>query len=194
MIRDLVRDAVEMARVAMGAADGRAIAKTMLLDSFAVMALTRAREAARRYHVPGVNRLLRLTQMTIYGTEIGKDVTLGHGVYLVHTLGVVIGGHARVGKRVRFMGNNTVGTAKDNGWPIIEDDVTVGAGARILGPIRIGAGAQIGANAVVISDIPRGAVAVGIPARVKTIVKQESDLADEKAAYEEPKTNGRAHT
>ena len=57
----------------------------------------------------------------------------------VHTVGIVIGGTARVGSRVRFMGSNTVGTAKDNGYPVIEDDVEVGAGARILGPIRVGA-------------------------------------------------------
>jgi len=83
----------------------------------------------------------------------------------VHPVGTVVGGTARVGDRVRFMGNNTVGTAKDNGYPIIENDVIVGAGARILGPVRIGARSVIGANAVVLSDVPPDSVAVGIPAR-----------------------------
>jgi serine acetyltransferase len=66
------------------------------------------------------------------------------------------------------MGNNTVGSAKDNGCPVIEDDVLVGCGARILGPIRIGARAQIGANAVVVTDVPADAVAVGVPAVIRT--------------------------
>jgi serine O-acetyltransferase len=104
--------------------------------------------------------------MTLFGIEIGKDVTLGHGVYFVHTSGIVIGGDSRIGNRVRFYGSNTIGTAKDNGYPVIEDDVWIGAGARILGPITIGAGARIGANAVVLTSVPAGAVAVGIPAKV----------------------------
>jgi serine O-acetyltransferase len=58
-----------------------------------------------------------------------------------------------------------VGTAKDNGYPVIEDDVIVGAGARILGPIRVGARSSIGANAVVLEDVPPDSVVVGIPAK-----------------------------
>lgn len=142
-----------------------------VLDSFPILLMTRAREAARRHRIPVVNRLLRLTQMAIYGVEIGKDVQLGEGVSFVHSLGTVIGGDAKIGARVRFMGNNTVGTAKDNGFPRIEDDVVVGCGARILGPIVVGEGAVIGANAVVLHDVPKGAVVAGIPAHVVGIRK-----------------------
>jgi serine O-acetyltransferase len=165
MIRDFINDALEMTKTAAGQVTFANIARTVLLDSYPVVAMTRVRETARRWHLPGVNRLIRLVQSTVYGIEIGKDVTLGQGVYFVHTLGTVIGGNAQIGKRVRLMGGNTIGTAKDNGYPIIEDDVVIGCGARILGPVRIGAGAQIGANAVVLTDIPAGAVAVGIPAK-----------------------------
>jgi serine O-acetyltransferase len=175
MIRDWIKDAIEMSRAANGDASLRSVARTVLLsDSYAVLAITRAREAARRWHVPGVNRLLRLTQTVLYGIEVGKDVTFGPGVYLVHTLGTVIGGDSRVGARVKFMGNNTVGTAKDNGCPVIEDDVVVGCGARILGPVRIGARAQIGANAVVLTDVPPDAVAVGVPASVRSRAEPNS--------------------
>jgi serine O-acetyltransferase len=161
------RDAVELARAVGGTADARTIASAALsTDAFRILALQRAREAARATHVPLANHLLRVLQTSIFGVEIGKDVTLGYGVYFVHTHGIVIGGDARVGDRVRFYGSNTIGTAKDDGYPVLEEDVWVGAGARILGPIRIGARARIGANAVVLSDVPADGVAVGIPARV----------------------------
>lgn len=144
----------------------RSTVRTLVLDAFPILALTRVREIARRFHIVGMNRVLRLSQMALYGIEIGNQVVLGHGVYFVHSMGIIIGGDSRIGDRVRFMGNNTVGTAKDNGYPVIGNDVMIGAGARILGPVHIGDGAHIGANAVVLTDIPAGAVALGIPAHV----------------------------
>jgi serine O-acetyltransferase len=162
---NLWRDILELTRASDSVPELRSVLRTMLLDGFSILVLTRVREVARRFHIVGVNRILRLSQMALYGVEIGNEVELGHGVYFVHTLGTIIGGDSRIGDRVRFMGNNTVGTAKDNGYPVIENDVMIGCGARVLGPVHIGAGAHIGANAVVITDLPAGAVAVGIPAR-----------------------------
>ena len=71
------------------------------------------------------------------------------------------------GPQATLYGSNTIGTAKDDGYPVIEDDVWIGAGARILGPIRIGARSRIGANAVVVTDVPPDSVAIGIPAKVR---------------------------
>jgi serine O-acetyltransferase len=159
-------DAVELVGAARREARPRAVLHMMGTDAYFLLFLFRARRLVRRLHVPCANRILRLMQMMFGGVEIGNDVTLGHGVYFVHSLGTVIGGTARVGNRVRLLGNNTVGTARDNGYPTIEDDVELGAGARVLGPVRIGARAIIGANAVVLTDIPSDAVAVGAPARV----------------------------
>ncbi|HKP56760.1 MAG TPA: serine O-acetyltransferase EpsC [Polyangiales bacterium] len=169
MLRAVLRDAIEMTRASgAGAIDARTLARSVFLtDSFPVMVMTRVRETCRRWHVPGVNRVLRYTQMALFGIEIGRDVELGPGVFFVHTLGTVVGGNARLGARVKLMGSNTIGTAKDNGCPIIEDDVEIGCGARILGPVRIGARAQIAANAVVISDVPADALAIGVPAVVR---------------------------
>ncbi len=139
-------------------------------DSLQLLALMRLRERARTLHIPGANHVLRRIMTAVYGLEIGNDVVLGEGVYFVHPVGIVIGGNARIGARVRFMGSNTVGTAKDNGYPVIDDDVLVGAGARILGPVHVGRGAIIAANAVVLSDVPAGATVVGAPA--KPLVKR----------------------
>jgi serine O-acetyltransferase len=167
ILRELVGDALSIARTyGRGEVNVGSLAQAIFYDGYAVLAMSRTRELARRWYVPGVNRALRLAQMTFYGIEIGKAVELGEGVVFVHTLGTVIGGDARVGKRVRVMGSVTIGTAKDNGYPTIGDDVTIGAGARILGPVKVGDGAVIGANAVVLVDVPPGAVAVGVPATV----------------------------
>jgi serine O-acetyltransferase len=162
--RQLINDAMQLA--SSNAADTR-LRTAVTSDGFQLLVLQRLRERARRYHVPLVNHLLRRVTTVVYGLELGNGVTVGDGVSFVHPMAVVVGGESKVGNRVRFMGSNTVGTAKENGWPVIEDDVLVGAGARILGPIRIGQGAVIGANAVVLTDVPAGAVVTGIPGVVK---------------------------
>lgn len=167
LLGDLRADARELARVLYARTDAGSLLRTLLAcDSYHILALWRLRTWALRWHVPLVNHLLRRVQTMVFGIELGKAVELGHGVFFVHPIGITVGGHARVGARVRFMGSNTVGTARDDGHPSIDDDVTVGCGARVLGPVHVGARAVIGANAVVLADVPADAVAVGLPARV----------------------------
>ncbi len=170
-------DAVHLARAARREGSTRDAFRMLRTDAWFLLALFRLRRACLKLRIPVLNRVLRMTQMVFGGIELGNDIVLGRGVYLVHSLGTVIGGRAVVGDRVRFLGNNTVGTARDNGHPVIEDDVEIGCGARILGPVRIGRGAVIGANAVVLADVPAYAVAVGMPARVAGFAKQAPDLA-----------------
>ena len=147
--------------------DGRSLVRVALSsDAFHILVLTRLREAVRGARIPFVNHLLRVLTTVLYSIEIGNEAKLGTGVDFVHSLGTVVGGTSTIGDHVVFLGNNTVGNAKNNGYPCIEDDVTVGAGARILGPVRVGKGAVIGANAVVLIDVPAGGTATGIPARV----------------------------
>ena len=174
LFRKIVSDAVELARALAkkrpedggGPSVKEAVKAALTQDGYKVLFMSRVRESARKWHVPGVNHALRLVTTVLYSIEIGNDIELGDGVNFTHTLGTVIGGTSKVGARVKFMGNNTIGTAKDNGCPVIEDDVVIGCGARVLGPIRIGRGAFIGANSVVLTDVPPGAVVSGIPAKI----------------------------
>ncbi len=104
------------------------------------------------------------------GIEIHPGATLGRRVFIDHGMGVVIGETAVVGDDVlMFNGINLGGTTMSPGkrHPTIGDRVVIGAGAKVLGPLRVGPDARIGANAVVVKDVPDGATAVGIPAVIR---------------------------
>jgi serine acetyltransferase len=180
LARELLNDALSLAR-AMGPVSLRTLVNVAVYDGYTVLATTRIRQAARRWHVPFVNRALRLAQMAIYNIEIAKDAELGEGVYFMHTMGTVIGGDAQIGARTILLGSITIGNLNNRGYPRIGEDVIIGAGARIMGPISIGAGALIGANAVVTTDVPAGATAVGVPAVIRV---KKANGGDPARSYE----------
>ncbi len=168
VLREIARDTVSWSRAfCQGQVGVRPLAKVLAHDGLQVLILSRVRQAAVRWQVPLVDGALRRLQTALFGVELSEGAAIGEGVMFVHTVGVVVGGDAQIGDRVTFLGMNTVGTIRDNGYPRIGNDVVVGAGARILGPIRVGDGASIGANAVVVHDVPAGATAVGVPAVVR---------------------------
>jgi serine O-acetyltransferase len=169
LLREIVGDAATIARMFTGRRpSAREVVATVSHDGSLALVLSRLREAAYRHRIPLFGSALRRLQTTLFGIEIARDVRLGEGVVFVHTVGVVIGGNAHIGDRVVFLGGNTIGSVNDRGYPRVGNDVTIGAGARILGPVTIGDGASIGANAVVLCDVPPGAVAVGVPAVVRS--------------------------
>jgi serine O-acetyltransferase len=112
-----------------------------------------------------VSRFVRL----IYGCEISYLADIHPTARFPHkALGVVIGDHVVVGPRCRILQNVTIGgRAGRTGVPVLGADVLVGVGAAVLGPITLGDGAVVGANAVVLTDVPPGLMAVGVPAVVK---------------------------
>lgn len=168
LIQEIVGDTRAIGRSYFGdRTDLRAVVATVSFDGSQVLILSRLREAAARQRVPFFGSAVRRLQTSLFGVEIGRDVRLGEGVLFMHTVGVVIGGDSQVGDRVMFLGGNTIGSIRGGGYPRIGNDVVIGAGARILGAVTIGDGASIGANAVVLCDVPPGAVAVGVPAVVR---------------------------
>ncbi|MFP5358923.1 MAG: serine O-acetyltransferase [Actinomycetes bacterium] len=115
-------------------------------------------------------RLVSQRARRITGIEIHPGATLGRRLFIDHGSGVVIGETAIVGDDVlMFNGINLGGTSMSPGkrHPKIGDRVVIGAGAKVLGPVHIGPDARIGANAVVVKDVPDGATAVGIPAVIR---------------------------
>ncbi len=103
----------------------------------------------------------------VSGADIPLTSHIGGGLKLLHPNGIVIHPDARIGPNCIIFQQVTVGTREHGPQvPEIGGDVSIGAGAKILGGVRIGAHARIGANAVVLCDVPDGAVAVGIPARI----------------------------
>ena len=103
------------------------------------------------------------------GIEIHPGATIGKGFFIDHGMGTVIGETAEIGANVTLYHGVTLGgTGKDKGkrHPTVGDNVLVGAGCKVLGPITIGANSRIGANSVVLSCVPANATAIGIPARV----------------------------
>ena len=107
----------------------------------------------------------------VTGADIPLDCNIGGGLLINHPNGIVIHPGAQIGVNCLIFQQVTVGTRGQGkpGLPVIGGHVDIGAGAKILGPIRIGDHAKIGANAVVVSDVPSGAVAIGIPARVRLV-------------------------
>jgi len=104
------------------------------------------------------------------GIEIHPGATLGRRIFIDHGMGVVIGETAVVGNDVlMFHGVTLGGTTMSHGLrhPTVGDRVVIGAGAKVLGPVHIGSDARIGANSVVVKDVPDGATAVGIPAVIR---------------------------
>ncbi len=113
-------------------------------------------------------RLVSHTMRFLSGVEIHPGARIGRRVFIDHGAGVVIGETAEIGDDcVLYQGVTLGGVSLEQGkrHPTIRDHVVLGAGAKVLGPITIGHGARVGANSVVISDVPAGATVVGIPAR-----------------------------
>lgn len=112
-------------------------------------------------------------------SDVDLQATLGKGLMLPHPNGVVIHGEARIGDDCMIMQQVTVGMIDEGEVPVIGNRVYIGAGAKIIGKLIVGDGARIGANAVVVNDVPPNATAVGIPARIirRATAKSAKSLA-----------------
>jgi serine O-acetyltransferase len=147
----------------------RGVGSAEILTTWAgVQALLAHRVAHALYEaeVPLMPRFVAFGSRAVTGVEIHPAVRIGSDFFIDHGAGVVIGETAEIGDRVTLYQGVTLGGtgfARGKRHPTVGDDVTIGSGAKLLGPVEIGHGAKVGANTVVISDVPPNSTVVGNP-------------------------------
>ena len=132
------------------------------------------------HHLPFLARLNSQLARHITGIEIHPGAKIGRRLVIDHGMGIVIGETAEIGDDcLIYHGVTLGGTGKDHGkrHPTLGNNVMVSAGAKVLGPFKVGDNSRIAANAVVLSEIPPEATAVGVPARVVRIAGEKVDFA-----------------
>jgi serine O-acetyltransferase len=142
-----------------------ALLKVLFADGTCAMILYRLMQASRRLGLVPLEMIFNKLIAVCCNCIIGRGAEFGPGFVLIHSLGVVINGSVRGGSNVFIEHQVTIGAERRKS-PVIGDRVFIGAGAKVLGQVRVGDGARIGANAVVLEDVPSQATVVGIPARV----------------------------
>jgi serine O-acetyltransferase len=152
-----------------------ALVKVLLTDGTLAMVLYRLMQWAGRWRLAPLEMVLGRLNAILCNCIIGRGADFDEAFVLVHATGVVINGAVRGGRRVFIEHQVTIGAERRQS-PVLGDDVFVGAGAKIVGPVSVGEGARVGANAVVVKDVPAHATVVGIPARV---VRQRSPAETE---------------
>ena len=142
----------------------------LLYQGFHILIFHKIAHFLYEYKLYFLARLVSQFARFITGIEIHPGAKIGKRLFIDHGMGIVIGETAEIGDNVTiFHGVTLGGIGGEKGekrHPTVEDDVMIGAGAKILGPITIGKGAKIGANAVVLEDVPPYTTAVGAPARI----------------------------
>jgi serine O-acetyltransferase len=110
--------------------------------------------------------VLQLASGVLTGVVLDRRIRIGRGFHIIHAGMQQIHPHVVIGERCGIMHNVTLGTNMGADAPVIGDDVFLGCGASVLGKVKVGNGARVAANTLVISDVPPGAVAMGVPAKV----------------------------
>jgi len=126
-------------------------------------------------HLPVLPSLLCQVNIAVHAIELPSNVPVGAGLYLPHTVGTVVNAEG-IGSNATIQGGVTVGMRTTPAFPLIGDNVILGAGCRVLGGIRLGDNVSVGANSVVITDVPSGTTVVGIPGRAVHRINESARL------------------
>lgn len=156
------------------------VVKVLLTDGTAAMIWYRLMQWARRWRLVPLEMVFNKLNAICCNCIIGRGADFGPGFVLVHSTGVVINGSVRGGRNVFIEHQVTIGAERRTS-PVLGNDVFIGAGAKIIGSVTVGDGARVGANAVVVHDVPAHSTVVGIPAKVvrQRQARDESPLSHE---------------
>jgi serine O-acetyltransferase len=143
----------------------RVVVKALLTDGTAAMIWYRLMQWSHRHRMWPLAMLFNKVNAVCCNCIIGRGAEFGPRFVLVHSTGVVVNAGVRGGAGVMLEHQVTIGAEKRQA-PVLGDDVFVGAGAKVIGSVRVGDRARVGANAVVVHDVPADSTVVGIPARV----------------------------
>lgn len=165
LLNTLRQDLRAKARWCYGDDSWRSAMRALGTDGTAAMVIYRLMQWSRRHRLFPVEMFFNKLNAVACNCVIGRGAEFGPEFVLIHSSGVVINAAVRGGRGVLIEHQVTLG-AERRQVPVIGDDVFIGAGAKIIGGVHLGDGARVGANAVVLHDVPPGATAVGIPARV----------------------------
>lgn len=151
---------------------------SLLQPRFAPVVLVRYAQNAHARGWYRLAKLISLANFMLFKLEVPARLDIGPGLVIPHPQGTVLGA-CRIGTNATIFHQVTLGgNVADFGFnpslrPVVGDDVTLSVGAKILGPIRLGDSCVVGANAVVLCDVPPGALAVGVPAKIKMSAAEE---------------------
>jgi len=161
----LSHDIREKARISYASQDTAAIVKTLATDGTLSMVLYRLMQGSRDIGAGPLEMVFNKLNSVLGNCIIGRGAEFGPGFILFHSNGVVINGKVKGGANIHLHHEVTIGDDRHGRSPTLGNDIHVGAGAKIFGPIAVGDGARVGANAVVVKDVEPNTTVVGIPAR-----------------------------
>lgn len=142
----------------------RAILKTLATDGTLAMVLYRWMQASHNSRLGPLAMVFNKLNSIFGSCIIGRGAQFGPRFVLVHSHGIVINGAVRGGRDIKIEHQVTIGAERGES-PVLGDELFIGAGAKIIGAVKIGSRVRIGANAVIVKDVPDDVTAVGVPAR-----------------------------
>ena len=152
------------------------VARMLFSDGTTAQVLYRLTQYCQNHHLKPVAFILYRINHLVAHCVIGRGAEFGPGLAIMHSVGLVVNTRVRAGANIILEHGVTIGDAKGR-VPELGDNVFVGAGAKVIGGVHVGNDVKIGANAVVVHDVPDGATVVGIPARVVRMYGKRLDDA-----------------
>ena len=172
MFDQIREDLCAKARWCCGGDNARQVMRVLFWDGTFATLFYRASQFCYRNHLSLVGAILNQLNPILTHAVIGRRAEFGPGLIILHSIGLVVNTGVRAGTHCMMENGVTIGAEKGRA-PVLGNHVYIGSGARIIGGVTVGNNVRIGANAVVIKDVPDNATVVGVPARIVRIGTQK---------------------